>query len=309
MRFCFVSTFYPPFHLGGDAVYVKRLVHELADRGHEIEVIHCIDAFRLLSGGKPKASYSQHPNVKIHGLESPFGFLSPLATQQTGLPLFKRKQIRRVLDREFDVIQYQNISLVGGPEILRYGAGIKLYKLSEYWLLCPMHLLFKYDRRPCDKKSCVLCSLAHRRPPQWWRYTGFLRQMTRHVDAFLSPSLFCRDKHLQLGLAGPIVRLPPFVPLEEQPSGEAQGTDEFPEPFFLFVGRLEKIKGLETLIPVFRNYPQGEPADCRNRPSGESAQGDGGRQPAHPVPRPSIRPAPEPALSTGNGRHRPIDLL
>jgi glycosyltransferase involved in cell wall biosynthesis len=25
-------------------------------------------------------------------------------------------------------------------------------------------------------------------------------------------------------------------------------------PFFLFVGRLEKLKGLQTLIPVFRRY-------------------------------------------------------
>jgi glycosyltransferase involved in cell wall biosynthesis len=30
--------------------------------------------------------------------------------------------------------------------------------------------------------------------------------------------------------------------------------DGSPEPYFLFVGRLEKIKGLQTLIPVFRDY-------------------------------------------------------
>ncbi|NJN37380.1 MAG: glycosyltransferase family 4 protein [Nitrospiraceae bacterium] len=33
-----VTTFYPPHHFGGDAVFVHRLSHALADRGHEVEV-------------------------------------------------------------------------------------------------------------------------------------------------------------------------------------------------------------------------------------------------------------------------------
>ncbi len=31
MRFCMVTTFYPPFHFGGNATYVRAL----AARGHE----------------------------------------------------------------------------------------------------------------------------------------------------------------------------------------------------------------------------------------------------------------------------------
>jgi glycosyltransferase involved in cell wall biosynthesis len=37
-------------------------------------------------------------------------------------------------------------------------------------------------------------------------------------------------------------------------------------PYFLFVGRLEKIKGLQNLIPVFRDYP---PADLLVAGTGE----------------------------------------
>ena len=35
-----VSTFYPPYHLGGDAIHVKYLADELSKAGHEVHVIH-----------------------------------------------------------------------------------------------------------------------------------------------------------------------------------------------------------------------------------------------------------------------------
>jgi len=59
-------------------------------------------------------------------------------TQATGRPGFKRAPIARVLDAGFDVIHFHNISLAGGPGILSYGEGIKLYTAHEHWLVCPM---------------------------------------------------------------------------------------------------------------------------------------------------------------------------
>ena len=38
LRFLMVSTFYPPYHLGGDAVHVQYLAEALAERGHEVPV-------------------------------------------------------------------------------------------------------------------------------------------------------------------------------------------------------------------------------------------------------------------------------
>jgi glycosyltransferase involved in cell wall biosynthesis len=52
--------------------------------------------------------------------------------------------------------------------------------------------------------------------------------------------------------------LPPFAgPDDDQPSEPGPIPGGEPEnPYFLFVGRLEKLKGPQTLIPVFRNYPK-----------------------------------------------------
>lgn len=256
LRFCMITTFYPPYNFGGDGIFVHQLSNELAKRGHHVEVIHCINSYRLLAHQEPTKTYDDHPNVTVHGLRSRFGFLSPLATQQTGYPFFKSAQIRQILKKGFDVIHYHNISLVGGPKILGYGRGIKLYTMHEYWLVCPTHVLFRFNRAPCVRPYCFTCSLTYKRPPQWWRYFGLLKSAAKHVDAFIAPSRFVKDIHHQTGLKIPIVHLPNFVPPIGIPSSvPGEATIEIPEePYFLFVGRLEKLKGVQTLIPVFRHY-------------------------------------------------------
>ena len=249
LRFCMITTFYPPYTLGGDGIFVHRLANELGRRGHQVEVIHCLDSFRLLASNEPTFTYKDHPNVTVHGLKSRFGLLSPLATQQTGFPFFKSSRIKKILEKGFDVIHYHNISLVGGPKILEYGEGIKFYTMHEHWLICPTHTLFRFNRAACTRPYCFACGLTYRRPPQWWRYLHLLEASVRHVNAFIGLSRFAKGIHLRMGLNIPIVHIPGFVP-----EAEVVSVDQVKEPFFLFVGRLEKLKGLQTLIPIFRRY-------------------------------------------------------
>ncbi len=260
LRFCMITTFYPPYNLGGDGIFVHRLSNELARRGHHVEVIHCIDAYRFKTRREPRESYDDHPNVTVHGLRSPFGILSPLATQQTGFPLFKAAHIRKILEAPFDVIHYHNISLVGGPKILKYGQAIKLYTMHEYWLVCPTHVLFRFNRAACIRPHCFACSLTYKRPPQWWRYFGVLNAAVKHVDAFIAPSRFSIEAHHQRGFNIPIVHLPLFAPSAEvaSPSSGDPGAQAPDAPYFLFVGRLEKLKGLHTIIPIFRHHPKAQ---------------------------------------------------
>lgn len=256
LRICMITTFYPPYSFGGDGIYVQRLAHELADRGHHVEVIHCIDAYRALARKDPLQGGPRHPQVTVHGLCGRAGVLSVLLTHQIGTPVLQSRRIRRILDRGFDVIHYHNVSLVGGAGILRYGRALKLYTMHEYWLVCPTHVLFKFNREVCRRKQCLRCSLRYRRPPQWWRYTGLLRSAVAHVDAFIAYSRFSKTKHDELMPGLPIVCLPPFVPdaADSTDPSSGQGFSDLPESYFLFAGRLEKLKGLHTLVPVFREF-------------------------------------------------------
>ena len=63
-RFCLVTTFYPPYHFGGDGMCVYRLAAALGRRGHEVDVIHSEDAYHLAHPGQPEVPFEDPPGVR-----------------------------------------------------------------------------------------------------------------------------------------------------------------------------------------------------------------------------------------------------
>lgn len=251
MRFCMVTTFYPPYHFGGDATYVRALSRALAARGHSVEVVHCEDAYRLAGQAVPNVS-SLEDGIVVHRLKSRWGALSPLLTQQTGHPGLKQPALRAILDRDFDVVNFHNISLVGGPAVLRLSrAPVTLYTLHEHWLLCPTHIFWKNRSQACDGKQCIRCSMRSGIPPQWWRYTGLIQRSIPHVDRFLAPCAFTAQRHREAGIA-PVQVLPLFSFIEPEADGVRPVLDR---PRFLFVGRVTASKGIHNLLAQFAKLP------------------------------------------------------
>jgi glycosyltransferase involved in cell wall biosynthesis len=254
MNFLHLTTFYPPYSFGGDAMYIYRLSHALGDAGHHVDVVHCIDAYHVLHPAEPPIRFADHPNVAVHGLRSGFGVLSPLLTQQTGQPFLKKRRISEIVQsRQYDVVHYHNISLLG-PAILGLetpgSRPVKLYTTHEHWLVCPMHVLWKFSSRACEKPECLRCTVMARRPPQLWRYTGMLERASRHVDRFVSPSRFTAAMHAERGFTRPVGHLPYFIDRADD-DWRTPKSPRQQRPYFLFVGRLEMLKGLQTLIHVW----------------------------------------------------------
>lgn len=252
LRFAMVTTFYPPHNFGGDGIAVQRLSRALVRRGHRVTVFHDVDAYRLLAGAEEPISEAEPEGLEVRGLRSSLGPISPLLTHQAGRPVVHGRRIKAELRAgHHDVVHFHNVSLIGGPGVLSAGSGIKLYEAHEHWLVCPTHVLWRHRREPCSGRQCVRCVLGHGRPLQAWRYTGYLKRQLRHVDAFIAKSEFSRRKHHEFGFPREMEVVPYFLPSAER---RPEPAPPHARPYFLFVGRLERIKGLDGLIPVFAGY-------------------------------------------------------
>jgi glycosyltransferase involved in cell wall biosynthesis len=257
LRICMLTTFYPPHNFGGDGIGIQRLAQAFARRGHRVVVVHDVDAYNALRQGPEPQPMENSDGVEVVALRSGLGLVSPLFTQQLGRPVFNGPSIRRLLaNEEFDVTIFHNISLVGGPGLLRYGRGVTLYEAHEHWLVCPMHVLWRHNKEACTSRQCIRCTLRFGRPPQIWRYTGLLERQLNNVDAFIAKSEFSLQMHREFGFDRPMSIIPYFLPDD---AGAGAGRDPVHDrPFFLFAGRLVRMKGLDEAIPAFRDYPDAD---------------------------------------------------
>ncbi len=250
IRFCLLTTFYPPWNFGGDGIQVERLAHALADRGHQVTVVCSPAAHRVLARRRCTGP-APYPGVEVLPIAD--NLASLVGEYVAGRPLGAKRQLEDLLERDFDVLHFHNPSLLGAPGLLAMGEGVKLYTAHEQWLLCPSHTLWKRGR-VCESPPCRSCEVAHLRPPQLWRHTALLERSLAHLDAMVLPSRSSARLHERFA---PLVRqevinhfvpTPPVAPPSEEDAESRDGD----RPYFLYVGRLEPIKGVGTLVEAFR---------------------------------------------------------
>ncbi len=261
-RFLMLTTFYPPFSFGGDAIGIQRLSRALVRRGHHVTVVHDTDAHVMLSTARPEApDHDVDEGVEVIRLRSKIPLLSTLATQQTGRPVVNGRRLRQIVrDGTYDVVNFHNVSLIGGPGVLGIAPeAVTAYMAHEHWLVCPTHVLWRYGRELCTGRDCLRCTLSYKRPPQLWRSSGFLDRELNRMDVVIAMSEFSRQKHREFGLKHEMRVLPYFLP--DPPEGEDSpptGASPHNRPYFFFAGRLERIKGLDSVIPLFRELPEAD---------------------------------------------------
>ena len=178
---------------------------------------------------------------------------SQVCTQQFGRPGFKKAKLKELFSHDYDVVNFHNISLIGGPGILSMSnALVKVYTLHEHWLLCPTHVFWKNNSKACDSRHCFSCCVRSKIPPQLWRYSSLIEDATREMDCFISPSQFTADRHRELlSKKLNIEVIPHFSPI----SAKIEHREEPDRDGYLFVGRVTKSKGIIELLATFAKCP------------------------------------------------------
>lgn len=134
-----------------------------------------------------------------------------------------------------------------------------VHRISDFQYMCPNALFYnnqkgicedclKGHRLNCIKYRCVLNSPIYSAIKMVAKWFHDLIKVTTKINAFVIPSSFTLGKLQEYGIPkNKLFHIPTFFNLkEDNPNVEYN-------PFILFVGRIEKQKGLMTLIKAFEN--------------------------------------------------------
>ena len=250
LRFILSSSFYPPYHLGGDATHVQYLAEELAKKGHEVHIFHSLDAYEAKRGRPlPPMKENNQENLFIHTVKSPLGTIDPFLIYVIGNSLWVDSKFSQLVRKvNPDVVHHHNISLLGYDLLRKRANYLSLYTAHDYWLICPTNNLFKNQERLCDEKSCASCAFKSKRFPQVWRSLSGFKSAISNIDLLISPSEYVRSRLIK-EIKIKSVTLPNFVPLPPQ---HISSLVVVPQTYFLFLGMLEKHKGILQLLELFK---------------------------------------------------------
>lgn len=251
MKFLFTNSFYPPYHLGGDAVLIHNLGKALLKEGHEVHVLHSLDAFNLKSNKKIE-NYEKDEDddgIFVHRLKSPFGRVECVLNYSFGSFPYTLNYFKNLVKKEkFDVVNHHNIALLGYKILKKVNSYKEFYTAHDYWLICQVAALTKNYNELCSKKECFSCMLKYRRPIQIFRYTKKFKEILNEIDTIIAPSKYMKDRLSEELLENKIEHIPNFVP---EPAEKLNSFGD--KNYFLFASAIEKYKGILNLVEVFKD--------------------------------------------------------
>lgn len=174
----------------------------------------------------------------------------------------KRKMRQLIRDTRPDIVYIMQMHNKISPSIVdaARAEGVPvIQRISDFQYMCPNALFYndkcgvcedclKGKRMSCVKYRCVLNSPVYSAIKMAAKWLHDVMHVTKKIDAFVVPSSFTLERLKEYGIPQEkLNHIPTFFNLKEiDPKVEYK-------PFVLFVGRIEKQKGLMTLIKAFEN--------------------------------------------------------
>ena len=234
LRICLVSKEYPPEGKGGIANYVYFLAHGLAGKGHDISVI----AGPAAKASTTPLSHTSPQAPKLYRIEN-IRLALPPPIRRKARGIWNQLERSWAVDREiarlereqgpFDVVEMPN----WGAEGLCYCFHPRAPLVVRLSTPLAQVSFLKGDRanRPGLRLACLLEAIPARRGAHIIAHSEFIAQ-------------YCTDLY-RIPKAEPDV-IPPGIPMPaSQPVARKTGGTSVT---VLYVGRLEKRKGIDRLL-------------------------------------------------------------
>ena len=174
----------------------------------------------------------------------------------------KCKLKKLLLDTQPDIIYIMQYHNKISPSIIDAAKKMKLpvvHRISDFQYMCPNALFYNDKKGLCEdclngsyfnciKYKCVLNSFIYSLLKLSAKIVHELLRVPKKIDAFIVPSAFTLNRLNKYGISlKRLHHIPTFFPVKNETS-----VIEY-KPFMLFIGRIEKAKGIMTLVKAFVN--------------------------------------------------------
>jgi glycosyltransferase involved in cell wall biosynthesis len=254
-------TWYPS---GGDWTYINHLCSLLSANGHTIIPFSMQDERNIQT---PYSKYFVH-NINYKELNKNKNLRNSykVITQSLYSREAKNKLEKLLEENIVDIAQLNNIHNYLTPSIipvLRKRRIPIVWRVLDYKLVCPNTTFLSGEREriceSCKNRAFIMCAIKKCKKDSLrasfvasseaylYSFLGYYK----HVDLFIFQSEFSRNKFIECGFDSnktAIIKNPldtkSIVPQYSH------------KDFILFLGRLERIKGIYTLLRAMKNLPK-----------------------------------------------------
>lgn len=251
-----LAQWYPPI-LGGEELHVANLSRALTARGHEVTV-----ATLRQQGLADEEMDGDVRVVRVAGALQRFEALFADSARRSAAPIpdpMLTLAINRVVSRFHPDVMHAHNWLVHAALPIRAARGIPLVQtLHDFSLVCAQKVLLRYGRA-CSGPGplkCLTCTADH-----YGTLKGPITTISNWADGLAQRRLVDRfipvSRAVAEGTGLTDERhevIPNFVPDQTAgpPDPESYLSKLPAEPYFLFVGALGRLKGLEVLLRAYR---------------------------------------------------------
>ena len=259
MRILLSNKYYYP--RGGDCIHTIQLKGLLEQNGHEVAV------FSMHYPSSIESKYSNYwPSEISFSTKSPMRLIASLF-RPFGTTEVESKWNTLLNDFKPDIVHLHNIHSQLSPIIAKLAREKNIpvvWTLHDYKLLCPAYTFMDSSAAICEDclknpdsviaKSCIKGSklasyLGYYESKKW-----NLARLENYTRFFIAPSLFMKSKMVQGGYReGKILQLYNFADNDKFNNRiiKSRSTD------VIYVGRLSREKGVETLCQAFLKTKEG----------------------------------------------------